>query len=190
MSSTEQSRLLNEVPKAIPDIEELEPASGDSSADDKQVDNGSPRTILIETTKNTQAIVFHDQIGDEDLSGYGDISNKSSASGIIGSGSGSDEDGNKEATDGNASQKDNEGDGNNKEHSADEIVGSDSASDINGKGKTTIGNTDTKVDEEKQQLSEASEAAGSEELFQQCQQSQIITPVGRSDLILQKCQGR
>lgn len=51
MSSTEQSRLLNEVPKAIPDIEELEPASGDSSADDKQVDNGSPRTILIETTK-------------------------------------------------------------------------------------------------------------------------------------------
>ena len=45
MSSAEQSRLLNEVPKAIPDIEELEPAS----ADDKQVDNGSPRTILIGT---------------------------------------------------------------------------------------------------------------------------------------------
>ncbi|WKA00483.1 hypothetical protein VitviT2T_018832 [Vitis vinifera] len=178
MSSTEQSRLLNEVPKAIPDIEELEPASGDSSADDKQVDNGSPRTILIETTKTPS-----DKLKGK---GYGDISNKSSASGIIGSGSGSDEDGNKEATDGNASQKDNEGDGNNKEHSADEIVGSDSASDINGKGKTTIGNTDTKVDEEKQQLSEASEAAGSEELFQQCQQSQIITPVGRSDLILQK----
>lgn len=51
MSAAEQSRLLNEVPKAIPDIEVLEHASGDSSEDDKQVDNGSPRTILIETTR-------------------------------------------------------------------------------------------------------------------------------------------
>lgn len=51
MSSAEQSRLLNEVPKAIPDIEDLEPASRDSSADDKQAENDSPRTILIETAK-------------------------------------------------------------------------------------------------------------------------------------------
>lgn len=35
-------------------------------------------------------------------------------------------------------------------------------------------------------MSEASKAAGSEELLQQCQRSQIITPVGRSDLIHKK----
>ena len=43
------------------------------------------------------------------------------------------------------------------------------------------------VNEEKQHLSEASEPAESEELLQQ---SQIITPVGRSDLLLRKMSRR